>query len=342
MPPETSIKNVKRESGNIDLSFSHGEGDDTVDYIIELKVKSLPHIGQLADYAKKHPKAEKLLIHAITGHHLNRQLQEFHEANPKIKGWRLADLTKLETFYIELAKKATGYHGYLFADYAQALSVINGVGKQIEFTMHQFRQYGFQDDDCNDKLKLFRDLRVHDLYLKGCYELMANDVIRHLNGNGIKAKYGQKLGSLDLDAAHVATGMTRGQGLLDISITIAPDLYAGIQIQDYAFRYFVEVRKERLGKHEATLLQLRDLWFERMEALSPSPLIPRDNEKVLQYSHAFLYRYFKIPDLFVDSIGLRFDELYSVITLSVKALLEFRKEAWEEGIVNRPIGTDEH
>lgn len=229
----------KREHNNYDFCFQDKDGK--VVLIIENKVKSIPQKEQLDRYVSNFKDEKPYFI-------LLSLMDQFpaYEDIKEDKIWRLVSYRDLITWLKEL-KWSSDLQQYV-KDYCTAMeALINEVNK-----------YSSSEDSLYFKLKNadeykdYKELRIHDLFGKlwfsqiGQYvtkRIKSNnleyDLTKQCNTNKIFNEKPSKLIYLNSDYTH------SGGGLFEFKILFRTGIILGVQIQDDAYRHFIEYKGEK-------------------------------------------------------------------------------------------------
>lgn len=292
----STIKNIKREKGNIDLSFEFIDGESV---FIENKVKSIPNENQLERYSKKfkNNKNFKLIL-------LSLSTPEFFKGkdNKIINSinWTLISYKQLNE-ELEKCQLDNQYHQSLLNDYLvliNALLQINDTCNLKEDNLFDFHA------DKSDYLKKLRELRMHDFYLKKMYEIFSMHIYKKLCDNfpNLKLLFAKKLDANNLARKiYIHHGMTQATGLVDIKYHIIDDIALGIQIQGQSYKMLVECNKNYADQNKnrlfklAELLHEEDLWFHfKDSSVSGHVIYPLKDKKFNKYGDVFRYKSVKL------------------------------------------------
>jgi len=179
-------KSVKREKNQIDLMFEIVEKDNLENrkkIIVENKVKSLPYINQLNEYAEKFPDACYILLSLSTPHHLiNEDGIILGKNDAKWHLMTYSDLVdaleKVKFNYKTVAdidsKGNAAYHRMLIKDYIEFVKNLENINKITEIKIgEKFDWYGQIFENLNE-------IRLSDFYVKKKSENMAYKILENI------------------------------------------------------------------------------------------------------------------------------------------------------------------
>jgi len=277
----TGINNIKsftspsREKMNIDLQFSLIFNDDSEQLIvIENKVKSLPNRKQLEKYKKK-------IEGIITKQRKKKGNKDKKILDPKFyllsliepafpldKEWKfisysaLADALKktLEKKSIpdgeNILKVSNVITSYII--FAKSLDKLF-VGKSIDFEKDEF------DFNEKDVIKPYKDLRIHDLFLKLTYQQIAEEI-----KNKVENEFSELEVSSDWNefkecegGLFIGTGFTRGTSIIEFKYNLKKldnsdnplIVVLGIQLQGNMFKYIIELSGKSTASYPKKKIQ---------------------------------------------------------------------------------------
>ena len=267
---------IKREEKNLDLLFSAHIGDNNYfDVIIENKVKSIPYIGQLKEYASKAKKGSRLIL--LTLHcpeNLNAQNRLINAGDDAV--WCVvtySDLKKCLSNFLEQPTTLSSYNREIIADYIQLLGVLIAVSEEAEISESEF--FNWADEISNTVIRYLRDLRLADFYLKKKYALLA-DLVKNRVGN--------------VKEISINSGFSNSTGFLDIKYKVDDSLNLGIQIQANMFRLVIEGQN---AYHTAMELDSKG-WFD-FQIIEHIGIVYPKNNGLNKYGENFRYKYVNIP-----------------------------------------------
>lgn len=261
--------NVYREHKNIDLWITYPSGEQL---IVENKVKSLPHLPQLQNYAKEVQSKAKtafLLLsltrpdHLLSDGDVIRLLKNGEEVTWKYASYRqLAD--GLAACLPEIAN-ANVYHGQMLKDYIGFIINLDSLYRQILSELRERENFWDSEEDFLD----LKELRLHDLIDKLRYAELARCIEEELKGKGFSVTENRPAKEGDI---WTGSAMTRSVGLFDLKYCLmGPEVLgqavmAGVQIQGNAFRLFSEIADKKWGRKVAAALwnqaEEHKIWFD--------------------------------------------------------------------------------
>jgi hypothetical protein len=252
-----SISNMHRELHNIDLSFTLG---DTL-ILIENKVKSIAYQEQLDKY-KVIPK-EKFGVQVKSVKYI---LLSLKEPLLEMAEWKCLSYAKLAECFSTLSTKIStdSYHALLLKDYVWFIQCIEeNILQKIDLIIIQLSKLYVPNTKENNLLKELEALRMHDFFLKGLFESLANELTEYLeNDASLKDKVTrQKASEASNGSISIGFGMTRAQGLLEIAYKIN-DITIGIQLQGEQYRQYIVGAKKPLVEKLAEQLNKDEEWFQ--------------------------------------------------------------------------------
>lgn len=333
-PEDVCINDIKREKANIDLSFSYSDGQEI---LIENKVKSIPYIGQLAKYSKTHTENKNYIL-------LSLSEPIFFNSNKKleIKGvtWHYLSYSELQEMLQKLSKKIQTrsegkddkYHIQIIDDYCEFIGGLIEINKHCVINEEDTFDFHSKDED-----ELYRDLieiRLHDLYLKKKYALLAYEVYKALKileeGKELETELTELSQpwnwSNETPVIYMGYGMTRSLGLMELKYLVAKNVELGIQIQGEHYRMVFEVKNADVknDKKMKDLMESR-LWFNLAKSFPEQDIYPKSGGfnkygKIFFYKSVKLGTTLKIKDIItiiladVQSIESNYDEILEVVS----------------------------
>lgn len=309
-----SIKNIKREKLNIDISFELG---DTL-VLIENKVKSIPYTGQLKKY-------EEYEIKKFDSNCKNIKYILLTLKEPKIKSDNWIYISYKELIeYLKNMDIKNQYHHFLVHDYIDLIVFLQtNIVDNINLETNQISNLYDKDSEENKFLNKLTNIRMHDFYLKGIFEELAFETYNKLKEkfDPIQFVYGGD--PVKILKGHnflIDHGMTRSQGILEIKYKIK-DIIIGVQIQGDQYRQFIEGDKDKI-EDIAKKFSDEKLWFNFSHTES-SKVYPLDEAKSFnrfgsRMGRPFLYKSIKINNL-TNS------ELFEMIVKDIEHLISLNK-----------------
>jgi hypothetical protein len=257
---------VKREYQHFDLCVLK-KGTNEVLLVIENKVKSIPYVEQLNEYTGKlDPRCKKVLL---------TLMQEFPDKN-NISGWKIKHYNDLADAISE-SYVDTEYQTFI-DHYLEFIKQLNGLVKE------------WLDDYENRKLVLLNEdihnaayeLRLHDLYGKLYYSIMACEINDRLSKEGLLNGWGrQRDKKISAKAEY-----TKVQPMITIAI---PEVYNEaefcIQIQGNHYRHAIARPNAKFEDVKNEFEQYKDVcdfwWTEKYT-------------KKFTHFGGFIYKYWKL------------------------------------------------
>ncbi|MDX9782799.1 MAG: PD-(D/E)XK nuclease family protein [Bacteroidales bacterium] len=287
-PEDTCIKDIYRERGNIDLSFSYLDGQEV---LIENKVKSVPYIGQLAKYSEKHTNQKNYILLSLSEPMFlqSRKSIKINEAN-----WCYLSYSDLSEMLKTVTEKIDDeYHIHIINDYCEfidGLVVINEYCKINEEDL-----FDFHSINTNSLYRELIDIRLHDFYLKKKYELLAYEVYKKLKNLGKNlTDFSLPLNwDNETPIIFMGYGMTRSLGLMDLKYLISKNIALGIQIQGEHYRMAVEDTTGKIAKNIKNELA-NGYWFDYSKTFPNANVYPKAGKGFNKYGEKFFYKSIKL------------------------------------------------
>lgn len=307
------ISNVKREKHDIDISFNL----DDILVLIENKVKSIAYKEQLDKYDKFYEKRNKKCIL------LSLKKPTFEKEN-----WQYLEYSVLLQQFEDIIKnnEYDEYHKYLIKDYIKFINILlNDLLPIIDIEKIQISKLYQKNTYENNLLDELTNLRMHDFFLKGVFEDMANSLKNELEKKVINFQISnEKIADCNENTISITFGMSRSQGILDIKYKIR-DFYIGIQIQGDQYRQFIEgPNVQDIPKISKELLENKQ-WFQfsnqlmKKQSLDIYP-IGKENKEFNKFGSSnqnwlFFYRSIKIT-------SFNNKDLFEMICQDINDILE--------------------
>ncbi len=304
--------NVYRERHNIDLSLEYSGGEVL---IIENKVKSLPALAQLEEYAAATPNKAQTsflllsltrptflpfpgttirLSNGVEWHYLS-----YHDLADKLHAI-LPDITAI-----------TSYHGQLLRDYIDFITHLDAL--QNHFSIDWDDEHG-DFFHAQKEIQHLASIRLHDVIDKMRYAQLAQRVRDVMQKNGFTFIYND-FWNAQPGQVLVDSGMTRGVGLFDLKYFLmnkdrfGQPVILGVQVQGDHFRLVLEVWERSKAPKIAAALWMpaegNQVWFNFGLLRNGSQEYPQ-KRPFNQYNGVFLYRSKRLgsiaPQHLVDTI----------------------------------------
>jgi len=316
------IKPPLREKENIDLTFTY---EDNQILIIENKVKSLPSIDQLRKYSKDHNSNKSyLLLSLYKPNFINEKNQIIISMDGNEIIWNYLSYEQLAKYIKEAIEPKTVYDGFLIEDYICFIENLSFLESSIIINWEKdtFNFYtGIISDEINSDEINFRELRIHDFFLKHKYIQIKNKLIEQIKeqntedlnfkikeeGDWINGKSGE---------CFFEQGFTNSQGLVGFKFVIKIikkqcPLVLGLQLQGNSLRLNVECPDGKYALSSAKILTEKELWFTFDELSRYQGVIKikgkgqKNNEKFASFSDRFFYKYVSIDSINMsDLVGV--------------------------------------
>lgn len=299
---------VNRERGNIDLTLKWKQGEKWHVLYIENKIKSLPSLAQLKIYRKKIKKKKSqegestinqfILTPLPIDDELNREFNEI--------GWKnityadvgivqfLAQLDKGDFENKDLPLVVETYKSFLENLLAIMFEFKLGNNQLKELSEDRYDYYR------SERMKVLKDLRIHDLILKLVHQNIALIIKKELRKNGrtLVRNFGEFKNAGDVC---ISQGFTRSTGITDAKFCIQPGFYLGLQLQGNTMKYVAEVFDQSLVERNVQFSRNMiesEIWFhetvnDQKLLLSgrgrDKNLIINERTRLNSYGNSFLY-----------------------------------------------------
>lgn len=284
------VKKVEREKKNIDLTLHLSNGKKI---IIENKVKSIPYADQLNRYNKACSKTDIFILLTLIEPAFDQQTAP---------NWSFLHyeqfVDNLKKKLIESGAVINTYHQKLVEDYISFVSSLVGISNLCRVGSDTSTTYKVTNE-INEALK---GLRINDLIQKMRiseieYLLRNRPSLLGLKiGEGIKPHNNEQT---QLGKFGLASGFTRGSGLLDLKYVYSkePFVLIGVQLQGSQLRCFVE--SDDLEVSEKSLAELKTTWIDPfIERMCSNSAFFEKSQSKKPYCRfgAFLYQYVKVKE----------------------------------------------
>lgn len=286
---DTDIISVQRESRSLDLVI----GFNSTKIIIENKVKSIPNKEQLIKYREK-SNSNNLFV-------LLTMIKPHFKVNGL--GWSLLTYHDLALMIKKLQEEIVDeYHINLLKDYIQFISTLSKLLRTLELT-EKDSFYDFYSNEYN----MFKEVRLHDLYIKSKYSQLAKKIRLNLESqiNNKEILFGKEyLHSINRNKIFISTNFVNGKGVMNIDFSNEDDLIYGIMLDGFRYNLYIyaigEKEKEKIDI--ANSLKDTNQWFT-FDFLPESEVYPKGKKKYNKYGKSMIYRSVKItPDLNLDNL----------------------------------------
>lgn len=237
---------VKREQNNRDLTIDFDNGEVL---IIENKVKSLPYIEQLENYAENAPNNSSFLLLTLTP----------FEAKTSNSTWHVLTYKNLPLLLQKIQTEvSTPYGAALLDDYINFVSVI-GQCFDIELPKNS-DLFNFHVREEDKVLDAFLKIGMADLYQKRKYGMLAQKALLALRKELPQENIvlDNKRGNNQITLGY---GMTRATGLMEVRIPLHSDWELIVQIQGDSYKQMI-VGPTKYVLSVAEALHDKGLWFD--------------------------------------------------------------------------------
>lgn len=306
----TEIKNVERENRNLDLTFKINEAT----IIIENKVKSIPDKIQLQKYREK-TKGDCIYI-----------LLTLISPSFPLKNWKLltySDLAEILSILLTGIDQDEQYHKWLIHDYIKFIESLTKLTKYLTIDI-KHDKYNFYGHD----FKLFKDIRLHDLYLKHKYHQLAVAICDNLNkidytGTNVKEVLVAKKYSYKdhFNKIVISPHIVNGKGVLNIDFSSESELTYGIMLDGNRYNHYTASwgkkgkQKRDIGKN----LRKEKIWFD-FSFVDESDSYPKNGKDFNKYEPNIIYRSVKINS------ELNLSELQNIIQKDIIKMIRINTD----------------
>ena len=297
------IKPPLREKENIDLTFTY---EDNQILIIENKVKSLPFISQLEEYSKAHSLNKNYLLLSLYKPNFINENNQVIINNQII--WNYLSYKELAE-YIKNIKLKTDYDKFVIEDYIFFIENLSLLESAIIIDWEK-DSFNFYTGEISEEIN-FRELRIHDFFLKHKYnqiKIKIIDKIKELNTKDKMFKVKEEGIWTDGNPGECffEQGFTNSQGLVGFKFVIKKikkqcPLVLGLQLQGNSLRLVVECPDGKYALNSARILKEKGLWFTFDEVKTYQSKIEikgkgqKNNDKEFaSFSGRFFYKYVSI------------------------------------------------
>ncbi|EMI09195.1 PD-(D/E)XK nuclease family protein [Anoxybacillus gonensis] len=306
------ITHVKREENHKDITvyFSNNEGESRK-LFIENKVKGIPTYEQLLNYTTTDERVHYLLLSLIKPAFAQENKVYINELDKEWKCINYYDLAQILKELVGEVQEKNSYHANIIKDYIDLAISLHNLTEEIN---GDIRKEAYNYGTNSNILDQFREVRLHDFFLKLKHEMIAVEFYKEIKQRipGIKLVPYKKWEKANVGEVFVGSGFTNGSGISEVKYVIGErfgsPIILGVQIQDTQFRLFTESSK-RISIKIAEQLFRNNLWFNFSEAVKseitekeeyPKPGIK--GKKFNTYSQPFFYRSVKLRECPIDSI----------------------------------------
>jgi len=311
------LTSCKREDKNIDLKINfRGKNDpeQSFEIWIENKVKSLPKIEQLERYLA--PSNE---LKNVIGVLLSLAEPQFDLPD----SWKYYSYEQYKNeLESQFLNKKDDNNIYLIEQYIKLIDMLITLEKSITITGDQL--YNFRSKDgIYPKLE---KLRMHDFYLKKYYEKLSLEMLAETKKNfpGITCKFSGYIA--EEDTIRTDYDMTRGTGLITIAYCFKENFNIGIQIQDNAYKMFIEDKAESHQERLITIFKKlvdNELWFNfsSFKGYSVRP-IPGGNKEYKKYGDNYIYKSIQLNDKGNNNKIFTIGELITIVIGDIRNIID--------------------
>lgn len=334
---DLKIKPPLREKENIDLTFTY---EDEQILIIENKVKSLPSKGQLEEYSKAHSLNKSYLLLSLYKPNFINENNQIIINNQII--WKYLSYKELAE-YIKNIKPKTDYDRFVIQDYICFIENLSLLESAIKIDWEK-DFFNFHTGKISTQIN-YRELRIHDFYLKHKYNQIKNKIIDEIKGLNtknelFKVKEEGTWTDGNSGECFFEQGFTNSQGFVGFKFVIKKikkhcPLVLGLQLQGNSLRLVVECPDGQYALNSARILKDKELWFTFNEVGKYQRKIEikgkgqKNNDKEFaSFSGRFFYKYISI-----DSISML--DLMSILIAYYSQIIENYTE------INNVLSTQE-
>lgn len=223
---DKKIISVQRETRNYDLTIEF----NTTKIIVENKVKSVPERQQLIDYKIKSNSNNIFVLLTII------------EPSFEIKEleWELLTYRDLGKLLSQLHNKITDeYHKRIILDYIHFINILSDLLIPLSLSLKE-SYYDFYSNDFN----LFKEIRLHDLYLKYKYTELVKEIKKYLKANisNKEIEIGKRYShELNRNKVVISTGIVNGKGVVNIDFSNEDEIIYGIMLDGERYNHYLYV-----------------------------------------------------------------------------------------------------
>jgi hypothetical protein len=195
------------------------------------------------------------------------------------------------------------YHQSLIADYVKFVADIKkNIIDRININEVQISNLYNKNEECYKYyLESLREIKMHDIFLKGLYEDFAYAIYDELSKlDKLKSKVEYTSKPNNDKNIFVSHDFTDGKGLVDIKYKIDKYFFIGIQIQGDEYRHFVVLYNDKTRHVESILGELKDIWFKFKEIGERATYPVRKGLEYRSYTtknYIFKHKSFKIDNM---------------------------------------------
>ncbi len=285
---DLTITKVVREQKNIDIHLYFANGQEL---IIENKVKSIPYLEQLEKYTKGHAQNQNFLLLTLTR-------PEFSKSSPiKVLDtcWHVMSYSELAVLLANVApdpKKK--YSQLILEDYISFITALSTIFESVGVTEKDM--FNFETDET---FKLLKENRIGDLYSKLKFQSFSRLIAERLRNTipNTTVQLGEFTKKRERGIIYVSYGMSRAQGLLEVSYEIEAGLYLTLQLQGSAYRQMVQgyAGYGKASKNYATKLKESKQWFDFSSFGNNLKIYPNQEKKTFnKYGETDFYQSVKL------------------------------------------------
>lgn len=277
---EKKIIKVQRETRNLDLTIEF----NSIKIIIENKVKSVPDRQQLIDYKGKSNSNNIFVLLTI--------IKPSFEL--KDLGWELLTYRDLGTLLSDLINKITDdYHKKLIQDYIYFINNLSDLIKPLSLNIEE-SYYDFYSSDYN----LFKEIRLHDLYIKYNYAELVKEIEKYLKSNLIskEVKIGKRYShETNKNKVVISTTLVNGKGVINIDFSDQDEIIYGIMLDGGRYNHYLYAwgEKEKEKIEIADKLQLDKKWF-LFDNVNENEIYPKNGKNYNRFGKSMIYRSIKL------------------------------------------------
>lgn len=329
-----------REKNNYDLCI-YDTSKNSISFILENKVKSIPRKDQLDKYSEETRslnKEDKILLTLTT---------DFPNKDEIEKTWTIKSYEDLANIITDnICSISDCYHQMLLNDYCKTIRLLHKIQSNWSYEKEDKYIEKFVTEKSEDTIK------IGDIRKKVLYSKLAIDIQKEINGQIKTNKEIINITENNYEARnspYVNCGMTHSMGILDIKVRVIGNLILGIQLQGPSYKHYIEsLDKEEQNKmiidwirsynkdcenckdnnQELLIKLINSNFFQFGErTLNGFPfseeeeaIIPNNRDKFNKYGDYFIYQYVNIaPNTtikkIIEAIKEDVKKIYDIISV---------------------------
>lgn len=271
---------VQRETKNFDLTIEF----NSIKIIVENKVKSVPDRQQLIDYKEKSNSNNIFVLLTII-----KPSFEVKELD-----WELLTYRDLAILLSALTNKIIDeYHKAIIRDYVHFINILSDLLKPLSLNLKEscYDFYGYD-------FKLFKEIRLHDLYLKHIYTELVKEIKKYLkaNINSKEIEIGKRYShELNRNKVVISSGIVNGKGVVNIDFSNEDEIIYGIMLDGERYNHYLYTwgEKEKNKIVIADKLKLDKKWFT-FDFVNENDVYPKKGKNYNRFGEGMIYRSIKL------------------------------------------------